>query len=52
MSELFGNIQDQFNAHGVQILSPHFMNQPDKPAVVAKENWFAPPASPKRDPGR
>jgi small-conductance mechanosensitive channel len=52
MSELLGNIQDQFNEHGVQILSPHFMQQPDKPALVPKEKWFAAPAAPKKDGGR
>lgn len=52
MSELLANIQDQFNEHGVQILSPHFMQQPDKPVLVPKEKWFATPAATKRDAGR
>jgi small-conductance mechanosensitive channel len=51
MSELLASIQDQFNAHGVQILSPHFMQQPDKPAVVPKAKWFAAPATPKKEGG-
>jgi small-conductance mechanosensitive channel len=29
LSELHTNIQDAFNEHGVQILSPHFMSQPE-----------------------
>jgi small-conductance mechanosensitive channel len=52
ISELLANIQDQFNEHGVQILSPHFMQQPDKPVLVPKEKWFATPAATKRDAGR
>jgi small-conductance mechanosensitive channel len=52
MSELLGNIQDQFNEHGVQILSPHFMDQPEQPAVVPKSKWFAAPAAPKKEGGR
>ena len=49
MSELHGNIQDQFNEHGVQILSPHYMQQPESPAVVPKAKWFSPPAAPRKD---
>jgi len=52
MSELLANIQDQFNEHGVQILSPHFMQQPDKPVLVPKEKWFATPAAPKQVKGQ
>jgi len=49
---LHRNILDLFNEHGVQILSPHFMQQPDKPVLVPKEKWFATPAAPKQDGGR
>jgi small-conductance mechanosensitive channel len=52
MSELLANIQDQFNEYGVQILSPHYMSQPDKAALVPKAKWFAAPAAPKKDGGR
>ena len=45
LSELHGHIQDIFNEHGVQIMSPHFMTQPPQPVVVPKSNWFAAPAS-------
>ena len=31
LSELHGHIQDIFNEHGVQIMSPHFMVQPPNP---------------------
>ncbi len=44
LSALHANIQDAFNEFGVQILSPHFMMQPDKIAVVPPGNWYAPPA--------
>ena len=39
-SQLFAEIQDQFNEAGVQILSPHFMQEPKKPAVVPREQWL------------
>jgi small-conductance mechanosensitive channel len=45
LSELHGHIQDIFNEHGVQIMSPHFMTQPRQPVVVPKSDWFAAPAS-------
>jgi small-conductance mechanosensitive channel len=44
LSALNANIQDAFNEHGVQIMSPHFMMQPDKAVVVPKDNWAPPPA--------
>jgi len=44
MTRLHANVQDTFNEHGVQILSPHFMTQPAAPVVVDKRNWYAPPA--------
>ena len=37
-------VEDQFNEHGVQIMSPHFMHQPERPVVVPKHRWFEPPA--------
>jgi len=46
MTCLHGNVQDVFNEYGVQILSPHFLNQPAQPVVVDKRKWFAAPASP------
>jgi small-conductance mechanosensitive channel len=45
LSDLNANIQDEFNAAGVQIMSPHFQTQPAEPVFVPKENWFTPPAS-------
>jgi small-conductance mechanosensitive channel len=48
-SVLNRNIQDEFNEHGVQILSPHFMVNPPQPVVVPKERWNAAPADPAAD---
>jgi hypothetical protein len=38
------HIQDAFNEHGVQIMSPHFLGQPGAAVVVPRERWNAPPA--------
>ena len=46
LSALHANIQDQFNEHGVQIMSPHFFGQPPHAVVVPKDHWYAPPAQP------
>ena len=45
-SRLHANIQDVFNEHGVQIMSPHYMADPKEPQVVPKERWHLPPAPP------
>jgi len=50
LSAVHGRIQDEFNEHGVQIMSPHFVNQPAAPVVVARANWHAPPAPPEKPP--
>jgi small-conductance mechanosensitive channel len=47
LSDLHANIQDQFNAHGVQIMSPHYEGDPASIKVVPKAQWFAAPAAPK-----
>ena len=47
LSRLHGHIQDIFNEHGVQIMSPNFEAQPDAPVVVPKKKWHAPPAKPE-----
>lgn len=47
-SDLHNNIQDIFNEHGVQIMSPHYFADPPKPHVVAKSDWFLPPATTDR----
>lgn len=45
-SELYSNIQDVFNEFNVQIMSPNFVMQPEGAVIVAKENWYTPPAAP------
>lgn len=44
ISRLHANIQDVFNEHGVQIMSPHYMADPATDKVVPRERWFTPPA--------
>lgn len=44
LSELHAHIQDEFNTHGVQIMSPHFVLQPKTNVVVDRDKWFAEPA--------
>jgi small-conductance mechanosensitive channel len=44
LSELHGHIQDVFNEHDVQIMSPHYLDRAEEPVVVPKENWTLPPA--------
>ncbi len=46
LSALHGEIQDEFNAHGVQIMSPHFFDQPAQAVVVPPDKWHEPPARP------
>jgi small-conductance mechanosensitive channel len=46
ISELHAQIQDAFNEHGTQIMSPHFESQPEKPVIVPKSKWYAAPAPP------
>ena len=48
VSRLNANIQDVFNEHGVQILSPHYLGDPDRPKVVPKAQWFKAPARPEQ----
>jgi small-conductance mechanosensitive channel len=43
-SELHKNIQDAFNEYGVQIMSPAYESDPDRPKIVPKDRWYAPPA--------
>jgi small-conductance mechanosensitive channel len=43
-SDLHGNILDLFNEHSVQIMTPAYEGDPEKPKVVPREEWFLPPA--------
>lgn len=44
LSQLHAHIQDVFNEYGVQIMSPHYLGDPEIEKKVAKENWFTAPA--------
>jgi small-conductance mechanosensitive channel len=48
---LHANIQDTFNEHGVQIMSPHYLADPPDPQVVPKKDWHLPPAKGGKPPG-
>jgi small-conductance mechanosensitive channel len=45
MSALHRNIQDVFNEHGVQIMSPHYMADPAEAKVVPPPRWYEAPAT-------
>jgi small-conductance mechanosensitive channel len=46
LSDLHAQIQDAFNEFGVQIMSPHFEGQPERPVVAPPAAWYAAPAPP------
>ena len=46
MSVLHAQIQDVFNEHGVQIMSPHYLGDPAAAKVVARRDWYKDPARP------
>ncbi|MBI5790608.1 MAG: mechanosensitive ion channel [Rhodocyclales bacterium] len=48
-SDLLAAIQDAFNRHGVQIMSPHYVLDPQAPKIVAEKDWRPPPATPGPD---
>ena len=50
VSRLHANIQDVFNEHGVQIMSPNYEADPEAPKIVPRARWFAAPAR-REDPG-
>src|SRR5262245_25824700 len=45
LSDLHGQIQDAFNEFGVQIMSPHFEGQPERPVIAPPAGWHAAPAA-------
>lgn len=49
-SQLHANIQDVFNEHDVQIMSPHYENDPQVAKTVPPDRWFAAPARPPSSP--
>ena len=46
LNHLLANIQDAFNEHGVQIMSPNYEADPEQPAIVPRDRWYAAPATP------
>jgi len=46
LSQLHAQIQDVFNEHGVQIMSPHYEADPPQTVFVPREKWYPPPAKP------
>ncbi|WP_448681010.1 mechanosensitive ion channel family protein [Pseudomonas nicosulfuronedens] len=46
LSLLHAHIQDVFNEYGVQIMSPHYLGDPQQPKWVPREQWHAAPARP------
>jgi len=44
LSELHSQIQDAFNEFGVQIMSPHYMIQPQTSVIVPRDKWHAAPS--------
>ena len=44
LSALHANVQDAFNEHGVQIMSPHYLGDPASAKVVPRDRWYEPPA--------
>jgi small-conductance mechanosensitive channel len=45
-SDLHQNILDVFNEYGVQIMTPAYEGDPEKPKLVPREQWFEAPAKP------
>ena len=44
LSALHANIQDVFNAYGVQIMSPQYFEDPKEPKIVPPAKWYPAPA--------
>ena len=51
LSDVHAQIQDAFNEFGVQIMSPNFEAQPERPVLVPPSAWHAAPAAPGGPPG-
>jgi hypothetical protein len=45
LSTVNANVQDVFNEHAMQIISPHYVNNPAAPVIVPKARRFEPPAT-------
>jgi len=51
IAALNANVIDTFNEYGVQIMSPHYVSDPSRPKVVAREQWNAAPAGAEKGVG-
>ncbi len=47
---LHRNILDVFNEYGVQIMTPAYEGDPDRPKIVPKAHWWSAPARPLAEP--
>lgn len=45
LGQLHANLQDVFNENGVQIMSPHYMADPERAKIVARGDWDPPLAA-------
>jgi small-conductance mechanosensitive channel len=45
-TDLHRHVLDVFNEHGVQIMTPAYMKDPDAPKVVPPNQWYLAPARP------
>ncbi len=43
------NILDIFNEHGVQIMTPAYIADPEQLKIVPKDHWYTPPAKPPKN---
>jgi len=41
---LYRNFLDVFNEYGVQIMTPAYECDPERPKLVPRDRWFPPPA--------
>ena len=41
---LHRNVLDVFNEHGVQIMTPAYEGDPERPKIVEPKDWFTAPA--------
>ncbi|TDF84341.1 mechanosensitive ion channel family protein [Pseudomonas sp. H9] len=51
LTMLHANIQDVFNEYDVQIMSPHYLGDPEQEKRVPKDRWFTAPAQAPGDTG-
>jgi len=49
LSMLHANIQDVFNEYGVQIMSPHYLGDPQQEKWVPRDKWYMAPAQESKD---